>query len=311
MNPYDDQTFFSFFLILFRRVISFISGNDLTIATDEVQLMVLSTVAISSAIVGSFLVLKKMTMLANSLSHTILFGIVIAFFLTREMHLGEVNISVLLASAIVMGLVTAFLTEFLHKTARLQEDASTAIIFTTLFALSIILVTLLTKNSHIGTEIVAGNVDALSVKDLYLVLAVLFINVLSVIFFFKELKLISFDPSYASALGYSLAFFNYLLMTLVSITIVSSFRAVGVIMVLSFITGPTLTARFFSHSLKTMIVLSSCVGVFISFIGVALSRHLFSLYGLALSTGGVVVSLITIFFFTILILLKIRKLKLS
>ncbi len=150
-NPYNGQTFFGFFLTLLHRLWGFVSG-DLEwrhLASDELQVVVLVGVASSSALVGTFLVLRKMTMLANALSHTILLGIVGAYLLTRETvlfqdggHGGPINIQAMLLAALVMGLVTTFLTEFLTKTARLQEDASTGIVFTSLFALGIILVTL-------------------------------------------------------------------------------------------------------------------------------------------------------------------------
>ena len=158
-------------------------------------------VAISSALVGSFLILRRMTMLANSLSHTILIGIVLAYFLTFHFspHQEHDSFSIapmqmMLFAALITGFLTAFITEFLTKTARLQEDASIGLVFTTLFALGVILVTVLTRHAHIGTEAVMGNVDALQKGDIFWVYFMVGINFLFFILFFKEFKLTTFDP---------------------------------------------------------------------------------------------------------------------
>lgn len=301
-NPYSGETFFGFFLQLIYRIAAFFQGklslND--VAADEVQILVLTGVAISSSLVGTFLVLRKMTMLANALSHTILVGIVISYYLlmkTTQTN-GELNLNmeVMLLTALIMGLFTAFLTEFFTYHAKLQEDASIGLVFTSLFALGVILVTVLARNAHVGLEVVMGNVDALRLEDCNYVYLILGVNLLIFVLLFKEFKLTTFDSSLAKALGFSPIFFNYLLMTQVSATSIGAFRAVGVLMVLTFITGPPLTARLLTHSLKTMLLLSSLLGFTASLIGVALSRHLVTMYGMTLSTAGIVVCVILLQF---------------
>jgi manganese/zinc/iron transport system permease protein len=271
------------------------------LATDEVQMLVLVGVAASSALVGTFLVLRKMTMLANSLSHTILVGIVMAFLWTYGTGRAtpehpNISIHILLIASLIMGLVTAFLTELLTKGARLQEDASTGIVFTSLFAIGVIAVTLLTRNAHIGTEAVMGNVDALQVSDAKLVYVVLAINLLTILLFFKEFKITTFDPGLSRAFGIAPAFFSYLLMTQVSLTAIGAFRAVGVLMVLAFITGPALTARLLTNTLQGMLSMAIAIGVLASLLGVALSRHILTVYDVSLSTAGVVVCVIVILY---------------
>jgi len=301
-NPYFDQNFFGFFLQLLRRAAALLGGEGLRLASDELQLLVLFAVAASSALVGTFLILKRMAMLANAISHTVLIGIVIAFFLTRGAagavisSEGLIDLNVMLFASLMMGLATALLTEFLTRAARLQEDASVGLVFTTLFALGVILVTLLTKNAHIGTEVVMGNVDALHPDDAGLIALVLGGNLFLTALFFKEYQIIAFDAGYARALGFAVPFFNYLLMVQVSATVVGAFRAVGVILVLAFLTGPPLTARLLTDDLKKMVALSMLIGSFAALVGVALSRHILSVYGVALSTGGVVVCTIVLFY---------------
>lgn len=305
LNPYSGSTFIEFFGVLLGRLWAFATGNlpSSALASDEVQLLVLTGVALSSALAGSFLVLRKMTMLANSLSHTILLGIVGAFLFTHSLLLADahghedpINVSTMLIAAVVVGLLTTFITEFLHKVGKLQEDASTGLVFTSLFALGIVLVTVLTRNLHVGAEVVMGNVDALHVDDFRFVYIILAINLLLFTLFFREFTLTTFDAGLARSLGVSPALFNYLLMALISVTVIGAFRAVGVLMVLTFITGPALTARLLTHDLKWMVVGAMLLGTAASFIGVALSRHLFSVYDLTLSTGGIVVCVIGLFF---------------
>lgn len=296
-NPYYDLTFFSFLLEFFKRLGLFLSGqlpfNQL--ATDEIQIGVIAGVAISSALVGSFLILRRMTMLANSLSHTILMGIVLAYlFSNKEEHGFIAPMQAMLIASLIMGFITAFTTEFLTKTGGLQEDASMGLVFTTFFALGIVLVTVLTRNAHIGIEAVMGNADALALNDLYWVYVILVLNLLIYVLFRKELSLTSFDPGLALALGFSPTFFNYLLMAQVSTTSITAFRAVGVLLVLAFMTGPPLIARLLTHSLFKMIMGSMVIGMACSITGVALTRHFLTMYGMALSTSGVVVCTIFI-----------------
>lgn len=301
-NPYYGDTFGSFIWQFFQRLIALLTGQLgwEQLATDEIQIFVLMGVAASSALVGTFLVLRKMTMLANSLSHTILMGIVLAYIFfapSHDQHEGfAVPMTAMLAASLLMGFLTAFLTEFLTKTGRLQEDASTGLVFTTLFALGVILVTILTKDVHIGTEAVMGNADALHLHDMKWVYIILAGNILLITFFFKEYQLTTFDAGLAYALGFSPMFFNYLLMAQVSATTIGAFRAVGVLLVLAFITGPVLAARLLTHDLKKVIYLAVGIGCLASFLGVALTRHILSVYGMALSTSGIVVCTIAAFY---------------
>lgn len=311
-NPYSGQTFFGFFFELAIRFWAFLKGDwgwgDL--ASDEIQVLVLAGVAASSALVGTFLVLRKMTMLANALSHTILIGIVMAFIWTKQVdgeHAGGIDMHAMLIAALIMGLLTTFLTELLTKGARLQEDASTGLVFTSLFAIGVVALTVLTRNAHIGTEVVMGNVDALQLSDLNLVYLVLAINVVLFIFFFKEFKITTFDAGLARAFGIAPFVYNYMLMTQVSGTAIGAFRAVGVLMVLAFITGPPLTARLLVHDLKKMLIVAVLIGVAASFIGVALSRHILTVYGTPLSTGGLVVCVITALYALVAIMVHARR----
>lgn len=305
LNPYHGQSFSGFFIVLIQRLYLFSKGtigyHDL--ASDEVQLLVLAGISISTALLGAFLVYRKMTLLANSLSHTILLGIVLAYALQKNLHHNILEVmhahlsnGILLMASMLTGIATCFLTEFLNKKLRLQEDASIGLVFTSLFALGIILLTVLSRNAHIGTEVIMGNVDALQLDDLPFVWILVGFNALVCFLFFKEYVLLSFDPGLGRLFGLSPSVFNYLLMAQVSLTIIGAFRAVGIIVVLAFITGPVLTARFLAHRFKTLIAYAIVIGCAASLLGVAFSRHCLSAYALPIPTGGCVIGFIALFF---------------
>ncbi len=296
MNPYTGQSFFGFFGVLFQRIFLALKGDVHSLASDEVQLLVLTMIALSSALIGTFLVLKKMTMLANSLSHTVLLGIVGAFLVTRTEGIYTISVPTLLIGALITALCTTFSTEFLHKKLRLQEDTSIGLIFTAFFALGVVLVTTLSRNSHLGIEAIMGNVDALHPSDMKQVFYLFLFNASLIFLFFRRLELLAFDSQLARNMGISLVFFNYLLMFQTALTAIGSFRAVGAFLFLAFLVAPILTARFFTHRLKPLLFLSGGIGILAAVFSVALSRHVLSVYHIPLSTSGLSATVLGAFF---------------
>jgi manganese/zinc/iron transport system permease protein len=295
MNPYWGQDFFGFFVILLRRLTGQLPLDQL--ASDEVQLLVLMGVALSTVLLGTFLTLKKMTMMANSLSHTTLLGIVIAYliFFTPETDL-SIDTAILFVAALISAVLTTLLTELARDVLKLQEDAAIGLVFTTLFALGIILVTVFTRNSHIGVEVITGNVDALHFEDIRLVWGAAILNLVLIALFFRQWVMTAFDEKLSFSLGVPTKTFHYLLMFLTALTLIAAFRAVGVLLVLSFLVGPTLIARQWTYRLRALLLVGIGVGLVTAVFGVALSRHFLSTYHMPLSTGGLVVTLISVFY---------------
>jgi len=284
VNPYVGQTFFYFFVVLGKRLLQMFPGG---LFQDEVQVIVLILIALSSSLVGSFLVLKKVTMLANSLSHTILLGIVAAFVLLGYKHdIFSLNMSKLFISALIAALCTTFSTQFLHKKLKVQEDASIGLVFTAFLALGVIFVTLLSRNSHLGIEAVMGNVDALHRSDVRWAFYLCMFNIAVTLLFFRRLEMVAFDATLAKIMGISLLFFDYLMMFQIALTAVGAFRAIGAFLFLSFLVSPVLTARFFTCRLKPLLVLACVVGIVSALMSVSLSRHVLTTYHLSLSTSG-------------------------
>ena len=297
MNPYWGNHFFGFFKVLFTRIKQGLGGHlswqDL--ATDEIQILVLLLIACSSALVGVFLVLRKMTMLANSLSHTILLGIVITAISTKQLQEPHALTSLVLAS-LITSLLTTFTTNWIHKSLRLQKDASISLVFTTLFALGIIGATLFLRNTHLGVETIMGNIDALHPKDLKFAFFLFLFNLSILLIFYKRYALITFDMTLAQNFSLPLSFLNHLLMAQTAATAIGAFRALGAFLFLSLLVLPPLTARFFTQRLKPLIVVSSLIGTLSSVLAVALSRHALSVYQLSFSTSGMTTITLTLFF---------------
>jgi manganese/zinc/iron transport system permease protein len=313
MNPYTDTTFWTFFSTPLKRIFLFVKGEISFegIATDEVQLIVLALVGGASAILGTWLTFRRMAMLANALSHTLLLGIVGAFLLYRAFSLEpvptlfSVPFSILLLGGIIAGIVTALLTESLRAKVGIQEDASIGIVFTAFFALSLLIINLTTRNAHIGVDAIIGNVDALQKSAIFdaipLFLGVFIFETL----FRKELLATTFDAPFALGVGIPSGRINFLLMGMTALLLTLAFQAVGVIQVLAFLVIPPLFAGRLSHSIPTILKLGILFAILVAFIGVALSRHLLSVYSLPVSTGSLVVTLQALFLAPLLFLKKL------
>ena len=258
---------------------------------------VLAMISLSCGVIGPFLVLKKMTMFANALSHTILLGIVSSFLLTSFLWGGSLfDSSTLLFGSLAAAFLTALCTEGFVRFFHLQEDASVGLVFSTLFSLGVLLVTLFTRNIHLSIEAVTGNVDALSWADFCFSFHLAFLNLAIVLIFYRPLQITSFDCHYAKTLGIHSDRFRFLLLCQTAFVCVVAFRAVGVFLVLAFLVGPYLTARLFTHRLHKLLILTPIIGILASLAGVAVARHILSVYAVPLSTGGIVVCMIGLFF---------------
>ncbi|HHV08745.1 MAG TPA: metal ABC transporter permease [Clostridiales bacterium] len=233
----------------------------------EIQLVAV-IVAVACSLPGVFLVLRKMSMMSDSITHTILLGIVLAFFLTHDL-----SSPLLIVGAALTGLATVWLTETMNRTKLLSEDAAIGIVFPLLFSIAIILITKYAGSVHLDTDsVLLGELAFvpfnrmvlfgydIGAKAIYSTMALLIINLAFIITFFKELKLVTFDPVLAAVVGISPSLIHYSLMMLVSVTTVGAFEAVGSVLVVAFMIGPPVTAYLLTDNLKHMLVLSGIIG---------------------------------------------------
>ncbi len=223
--------------------------------------------AVSAALVGNFLVLRKMSLLGDAISHAILPGLAVAFLISDSRSSLPMFIG-----AVIVGLATAAFTEWIRRVGRVDEGASMGVVFTSLFALGLVMI--VQAADHVDLDpgcVLYGAIEltpldtvalwGLDIPRVVIVLGtVSLLNLLFVTLFFKELKLTSFDPALATTLGFPAWLIHYLLMTQVAITAVASFESVGNILVVAMLVVPPAAAYMLTDRLGVMILLSVLIG---------------------------------------------------
>jgi manganese/zinc/iron transport system permease protein len=144
------------------------------------------------------------------------------------------------------------------------------------------------RDVHLGVEAVMGSADTLGAEDVGPALLIACANGILIALFFWPMQISSFDSAFASSMGLRVGLQQAILLFSTAITCVSAFKAVGVLIVLSFLIAPPLIARMFVQRLRTLLLLSPLIGIGASVAGVALSRHALTVWNLALSTGGII-----------------------
>lgn len=234
----------------------------------EIQIIA-AVVAAACAIPGAFLVLRKMAMMSDAVSHAILPGIVVGFFLTHDL-----TSPLLILAAAATGVLTVFLVEALLSTRLVKEDAAIGLVFPVLFSIGVILIARFAGDVHLDTdavllgELAFAPFDRLELfghdvgpRSLFVMGGITIINAVFLVAFYKELKLSTFDAGLAAALGFAPGLIHYGLMTLVSVTAVAAFDAVGSILVVALMIGPPAAAYLLTDNLGRMIVLSIIIGI--------------------------------------------------
>lgn len=273
----------------------------MTIEQIEIQLIA-SVVAAACALPGVFLVLRRMAMMSDAISHTVLLGIVLAFFVVQE--LGH---PLLIVGATLVGVLTVALVEAFGRTRLLKQDAAIGLTFPILFSLAIILVSLFARDVHLDEhmvfqgDLVFAPFDRLVIfgvdvgpRTLIVMSLILVANVVLITLFYKELKLSTFDASLAASFGFAPTMIHYGLMTMVSVTAVGAFDAVGSILVIAFMIVPPATAYLITDKLGTMLWLSVAIGIVGSISGYWLARQYDT------TIGGTIVTMLGILFTAVL-----------
>jgi ABC-type Mn2+/Zn2+ transport system permease subunit len=222
----------------------------------------------SCAILGCYLVLRRMSLLGDAISHAVLPGIVLGYFYSHSV----VGWPIFLG-AVAVGVLTAALTQGISSLGRVSEDASMGVVFTSLFALGVVLInTLNMRSAHIDAdcllygEISYASTDVVRVlgwevpRTLLTLVPMLALVLLFVVVLWKELKIVAFDPALAAAMGFRVALVHYLLMGMVAGVSVASFEAVGSILVVAMLIVPAAAAAQMTDRLKWMIAWAVAIG---------------------------------------------------
>lgn len=235
--------------------------------------------AAAAALPGVFLVLRKMSLMSDAISHAVLPGIVVAFIITRDLQS-----PFLIVGAAATGLIMVFIIELINKTKLVKEDAAIGLVFPALFSIGVILISQNLSDVHICEEtvlvgdIVLSSINTISIagvdigpKSLYLMAGLFLINIVFIIIFFKELKISTFDPLLSESQGFSPSLINYSFMAIVSLTAVGAFDSVGSILVIALMIAPAVSAYLLTFDLKKMLALSVVIGIASALAGFYLS----------------------------------------
>ncbi|HEX2050920.1 MAG TPA: metal ABC transporter permease [Actinomycetota bacterium] len=247
----------------------------------EIQLVAVLT-AVACALPGTFLVLRRMAMLSDAISHSILLGIVLAFFVTES-----ISSPLLIAGAAAVGVLTVALVELLHRSRLVREDAAIGLVFPTLFSIAVILISRYAGDVHLDVDaVLLGELAFAPLERVvvagwdvgpvgaWVMAAILALDVVFVGVLYKELKVSTFDPALAAALGFSPALLHYALMGLVSVTAVGAFDVVGSVLVVALMIAPPATAYLLTDRLSHMLVAASAIGAFSAVSGYWLAHAL-------------------------------------
>ena len=251
--------------------------------TDIYIILVSSLIGVSCACVGSILVLRKMAMLSDAISHSVLPGIVMAF-----LWMGEMDYGVFIIAAGFTAFASTMLIEGISKLAKYRKDVSMGIVYTLLFSIGIILLSDNQDRVPIQSDhIIQGNLEMIPLEELWIIgedismgpmpmwssLINLVIVACFVIFAYRAIKLISFDESFGKVIGLNTSAWNTVFLAITSLTIVISFTEVGAILVIGFIVIPPATAVLYSKKLSQVILLSSLVSIASCIIGFLIAKH--------------------------------------
>lgn len=245
------------------------------------SLVVAVLVGILCAVVGSYLMVQRLALLGDAISHSVMPGLAIAFTVGANIFVG----------AFIAGVLSTLLISLIHTRSPIKEDTAMGIVFSAFFAFGITLITTIQKENKVDlNHFLFGNILGVSWEDVLSTIVIAAIVVLVVVLLFKELQFYTFDPLGAQAAGLPVNLLNFGLMILIALTIVASLKVVGVILVLALLVTPGATAYLLVKRLHQMMFLGAAISVVCSVSGMYLS------YYYNLPSGPAIVLVSTCFF---------------
>ncbi|MDT2814112.1 metal ABC transporter permease [Vagococcus carniphilus] len=236
-------------------------------------------VGVVSGVIGSFIILRGMSLMGDAISHAVLPGVAMSYILGANYMIG----------ASIFGIAAAGLIGFVTQKSKLKSDTAIGIVFSSFFALGIILISFAQSSTDLY-HILFGNVLAVRPSDLYTTLGVAIAVILFVAIFYKELLVSSFDPVMAQAYGLKVQAIHYALMFFLTLVAVSSLQTVGTVLVVAMLVTPAATAYLLTDKLSVMIFIASLIG------GISAVVGLFFSYSYNLASGATIVLTTAVFF---------------
>jgi manganese/zinc/iron transport system permease protein len=239
-----------------------------------IVLVGVSLLGASAGLVGTFAVLRRRALTGDALSHAALPGICLAFLLT-----GGRGLPVLLAGALLSGLLGVLVITALRRHTRLKEDAAIGIVLSVFFGAGIVLLTLIQRNHVSGNKaglnsFILGKTAGMIRADVYLIAGAALFCLLVILALYKELKLVSFDGGFARVQGWPGGLLDLLLMTLLAVTVMIGLPAVGAVLMAALVILPAATARLWTQRLSTLLLLAAIIGACTGAVGAMLSASL-------------------------------------
>ncbi|MUL34891.1 metal ABC transporter permease [Gloeocapsopsis dulcis] len=215
------------------------------------------------AVVGSYLIVQRMGLLGDVIAHAVLPGLAIAFFFGLDIYLG----------AFVSGTLSTFVITWIESQSRIKVDVAMALVFSGFLALGITLITVLRSKLDLH-QFLFGDILGVTITDVWQTLFITIFVLLLVRLFYKELLFYTFDPLGAQAIGLPVKLIHFGLNAAITLTIIASMQAVGVVLVVSLLVGPGITAYMLVKELHQMMVIGAFFGIISSVSGMYLSYYL-------------------------------------
>ena len=237
-------------------------------------LIVGTLVSIVCSVVGCFIVLRRMSFLADAIAHSMLAGVIAGYLLMKLVFGREADLAGMLIGAILAGVVTVALIGFVTRVSRIKQDTAIGIMYTGIFAVGAFAISLKSIGGLIHIDIyhfIVGSVLSVSNAELWLIAIVASFVISAVILFFRPLQVTSFDPVMAASIGVPVLAVEYLLTACTSLVVVSGVRVAGVILVVALIITPAATAYLLTDRLSRMLIVSSVIAAVGYWIGFWLS----------------------------------------
>ncbi|MFD1671866.1 metal ABC transporter permease [Agrilactobacillus yilanensis] len=216
----------------------------------QTAMITATMVGIMSGLIGSFIILRGMSLMGDAVSHAVLPGVAVAFMFNLNLLIG----------ASIFGVLAAILIGFVATHSKLKTDTSIGVIFSAFYALGFILISLAESATNLH-HILFGNVLAVSDNDLISTTVVLAIVILFVVVFYKELLVTSFDETYAKTYGLNTTLVHYSLMIVLTLVTVSALQTVGIILVVAMLITPAATAFLWTDRMHVLLLLSASLGI--------------------------------------------------
>lgn len=245
---------------------------------------------ISSGLLGSFAMLRRRSLMGDVLAHTALPGVAVAFLLTQTK-----SVLPLLVGAVVAGLLGTWCIDIITRYSRIKEDTAQGMVLSVFFGLGTVLLTHIAQSGAAGqsglNRFLFGQAASLVGSDVRVIATVAFLLTLLIVLFFKEFKVLTFDPGFGGGMGLNVRALDRLLMLMVVVGVSIGLQAVGVVLMAALLVTPAAAARYWTDRLGFMLVLAAVFGGLSGVIGTVIS-----LFGPRLATGPLIVLAATTLF---------------